>query len=45
MKQGKESDRATLQWLGRVSGKNKKYIVLEELEAPWSENLPAHIRK
>lgn len=28
MKQGKESDRATLQWLGRVSGKNKKYIVL-----------------
>ena len=28
MKQGKESDRATLQWLCRVSGKNKKYIVL-----------------
>lgn len=28
MKHGKESDCATLQWLGRVSGKKKKYIVL-----------------
>lgn len=27
MKQGKESDRATLQWLGRVSGKKKIYCI------------------
>lgn len=26
MKQGKESDRATLQWLGRVSGKTKNIL-------------------
>lgn len=28
MKQGKESDRFTLQWLGSVSGKKKIYIIL-----------------